>query len=189
MNDLIFKKLGDFSKIIKGKNPTLLKDSGADLLPYLSAKYLRGIADAEFASRVDKKSVPVEEGDIVIICDGSNSGEIFSGSRGILSSTMGKLVHDETINVEYLAYFLEHTVVDLAKEKTGTAIPHLDIKSLLNKDIYLPDIVEQKRIAGILKNTLSEIEKAKENIEKNLNEMETYFFKNLLSIMLNSEEV
>jgi type I restriction enzyme S subunit len=68
---------------------------------------MRGSRDAEFAYTNDKRSVVVSKDDLLIICDGSKSGDMFSGFEGILSSTMGKFSFDKNnIDSNYLRMFL-----------------------------------------------------------------------------------
>lgn len=169
------KKLGDVCKIEKGKNP-ILQDSYQDgFLVYLSANYLRGGEHAKYAAISDKKSVPVSSHEIIIICDGSNSGETFCGFKGVLCSTMGKIASSETVDKAFLKLALEMALEDFKKRKTGTAIPHLDIKALYEREIFLPPFSEQQRIVAILDKALAGIEKAKENTKRNLQNAKELF--------------
>lgn len=179
------KKLSEVCKIIKGKNPILHATRKEKYLPYLSAKFLRNTNVAEYASVADKKSILVDSDEIIIICDGSNSGETFFGFKGIISSTMGKIVHNNDIATKYLNFFLLLVIEYLKSEKTGTAIPHLDIKRLLNLDILLPSLTEQRRIVKILDEIFKKIAKAKENTKKNLQNSKELFESYLQSIFIN----
>ena len=69
---------------------------------YLTAKYIRREADPEYGIPNSEGSVVVRHYDYVIIMDGSNSGEVFTGLNGILASTMGKLVLKEKINLFWM---------------------------------------------------------------------------------------
>ena len=162
------KKLSEICKILKGKNPELFNDERKNSLPYLSAKFIRGTQTPEYALTSDKKSVIVDKDEIIIICDWSNSGESFIGFSGILSSTMGKMVHSKEIQNLYLKYFLDVIVDELRDKKTGTAIPHLDIKRLLNSNIPLPLLSVQEEIVAKLDSAMVSINEAKIKTEQAL---------------------
>lgn len=133
-------------KIIKGKNP---KKYLGDL-PYLTAKYLRGEAEAE--EFYDKAAgVLVDENEIIVIWDGSNSGEVFKSKRGILASTMCKLLFNEkVINKTYAFFVLKTNEEDIKYAKSGTDDRHVDKEYFLNFLIPLPPLAEQSRIATVL---------------------------------------
>ncbi len=160
MNNWPTKKLGEICSIKKGKKPVLRKIAIAGDLPYLIAKFLRGTKEPEYASADDKGSVVVQENETIIICDGSNSGDIFTGFKGILSSTMGKINHEDNIDTQYLKIFLVSNFDLFNGAKKGAAIPHLDIKALYNLRIPLPPIVEQQKIVKKIEELFGEIDKA-----------------------------
>ena len=141
------KRLGEIlAKIIKGKNP---KKCLGDL-PYLTAKYLRGEEEAEEFYN-ETAGVLVDENEIVIIWDGSNSGEVFKSKKGILASTMCKLLFDEEVaNKIYAFYVLKTNEEDIKGAKSGTDDRHVDKEYFLNLLIPLPPLPEQSRIATVL---------------------------------------
>jgi type I restriction enzyme S subunit len=133
-------------EIIKGKNP---KKYLGDL-PYLSAKYLRGEAEAE-EFYDETAGILVEENEIIVIWDGSNSGEVFKSKKGILASTMCKLLFNEKIANKTYAYFaLKANEEDIKCAKSGTDDRHVDKEYFLNFLIPLPSLPEQSRIATVL---------------------------------------
>ena len=162
------KRLGEVCEIIKGRKPMLRSASSSGDLPYLIAKVMRGSAEAEYASAKDKNSVTVEASETIIICDGSNSGEVFTGFRGVLSSTMGKIVKKVVINDDYLRAFLSATFEVFNGAKTGAAIPHLDKEAMYQLQFPYPSLAEQQRIVGLLDEAFASVVIAKANAEKNL---------------------
>jgi len=176
------KKLGDVCEIIKGRKPVLKSTSSVDDLRYLVAKVLRGSKAAEYASVHDRNSIQVNEAEIIIICDGSNSGEVFSGYKGILSSTMGKIVKKANINNDYLRAFLASTFDLFNGAKTGSAIPHLDKEGLYALQFPFPPLPEQQRIVGILDEAFEGIATAKANAEKNIKNVRALFDSYLNSV-------
>lgn len=169
------KRLGEVCEIIKGRKPELKAAASTGDLPYLVAKVMRGSAEAEYASVKDKNSVTVEESETIIICDGSNSGEVFTGFRGILSSTMGKISKKAEIDDDYLRAFLASTFEVFNGAKTGAAIPHLDKEAMYQLEFPLPPLTEQQSIAGILDKAFAGLATAKANAEKNLQNARSIF--------------
>lgn len=155
------KKIGEVCEIIKGKKPKLYKQKEIGTLPYLSARFMRGSKEAEYAPITDKNSVIVSEEDLIIICDGSKSGDVFSGFKGILSSTMGKVKFSyKKINPRYLKSFLDLHFSLFNDAKKGAAIPHLDFNIFRNLEIPVPSIVEQREIVKRIERLFVKIDEA-----------------------------
>ena len=176
------KRLGDVCEIIKGRKPALKATSAKGDLPYLIAKVMRGSKEAEYASVKDRNSITVEESETIIICDGSNSGEVFTGFRGILSSTMGKIAKKAEIYDDYLRAFLASTFDVFNGAKTGAAIPHLDKEAMYQLQFPFPSLSEQKRIMAKLDEAFEGLATAKANAEKNLQNARALFESHLQSV-------
>lgn len=176
------KRLGDVCEIIKGRKPALKTTSSNGDLPYLVAKVMRGSKEAEYASVKDRNSITVEESETIIICDGSNSGEVFTGFRGILSSTMGKIAKKAEIDDDYLRAFLASTFDVFNGSKTGAAIPHLDKEAMYQLQFPYPPLAEQQRIVGLLDEAFEGLATAKANAEKNLQNARALFESHLQSV-------
>ena len=159
----MFEKLKGTLEYTKGKKPTLIEYSNEDTLPYLSAEYLR---NNKLESYVDKKNIDSKyhcnSDDLLIIWDGSNSGEVFMGKPGVLSSTMAKLkIKDKKYTNKYLYYFLKQKFSILNEKVTGAAIPHLNKAVLENLEIYSATQSEQQEIVQVL-DTMSNIIRLRE---------------------------
>ena len=176
------KRLGDVCEIIKGRKPALKATATNGDLPYLVAKVMRGSKEAEYASVKDRNSITVEESETIIICDGSNSGEVFTGFRGILSSTMGKIAKKAEIDDDYLRAFLASTFDVFNGAKTGAAIPHLDKEAMYQLQFPFPPLAEQQRIVGLLDEAFEGLATAKANAEKNLQNARALFESHLQSV-------
>ncbi len=176
------KRLGDVCEIIKGRKPALKATATNGDLPYLVAKVMRGSKEAEYASVKDRNSISVEESETIIICDGSNSGEVFTGFRGILSSTMGKIAKKAEIDDDYLRAFLASTFDVFNGAKTGAAIPHLDKEAMYQLQFPFPPLAEQQRIVGLLDEAFAGLATAKANAEKNLQNARALFESHLQSV-------
>ena len=103
----MMEKVGKYiTNYIKGKTPkVLLSTEEADSLPYLSPDYLRGVDVPEFYAKQDSKSIVIDDGEVIVLWDGSNAGEILISKKGVLASTMTMLQIDETqIDKAYFGY-------------------------------------------------------------------------------------
>ena len=169
------QRLGELCEIVKGRKPHLKAQASEGDLPYLVAKVIRGSQEPEFAALSDRNSIPVSEDETIIICDGSNSGEVFTGYHGILSSTMGKLVIKGEIDDCYLRAFLKSTFEVFNGAKTGAAIPHLDKDALYALTFSYPSLSEQRRIVTLLDEAFANIATAQANAEKNLQNARSIF--------------
>jgi type I restriction enzyme S subunit len=146
-SELQVRTLKEVLHIKKGRKPNLHQDQQNGDIPYLVAKVLRGSQRPEWVSRDDPRAVAVAANETIIICDGSNSGEVFSGFSGAISSTMAKVQPFIPLDQAYLRWFLEGKADLLSGSKTGAAIPHLDQEIFFNLQIPLPPIAEQHAIA------------------------------------------
>jgi len=154
-------QLGDAVQTLKGKKPSnLLESLQEDCVPYLTADYFRTLIPSKFAKLCsDGSVVSVNENDIVFIWDGSNAGDVFTGLRGILASTMIKILPKESdVESKYLYFFLK-TQFDLFNSRTtGSTIPHVNKQLFQNLTIPLPPLPEQKAIARVLSTIQKAIE-------------------------------
>jgi len=176
------RKFGEVCELKKGKKPALSAAPDNGYKPYLVAKFLRGAEPVEFASVSDKYSISVGQNEIIIICDGSNSGETFMGFDGILSSTMAKVAHGAELDNKFLMHFLDSLFEQFNAGKTGSAIPHLDLPALRDQNLPLPPLPEQQRIVGILDEAFDGITTAKTNAEQNLQNARALFESHLQSV-------
>ena len=143
---------------------------------------MRGSAEAEYASVDDRNSITVTTDETIIICDGSNSGEVFTGFHGILSSTMGKISKKAEIDDSYLRAFLESTFEIFNGAKTGSAIPHLDKEAMYRLEFPLPPLPEQQRIVALLDEAFAGLATAKANAERNLQNARALFESHLEAV-------
>lgn len=175
-------KFGDVCDLKKGKKPALQNACGDGFKPYLVAKYLRGAEPTEFASVCDRNAVSVSADQIIIICDGSNSGETFIGFDGVLSSTMAKIIHGEEIDNRFLMHFLDSLFEKFNAAKTGAAIPHLDLAALRSEELPIPPLPEQQRIVAILDEAFAGIATARAAAEQNRQNARALFESHLQAV-------
>jgi type I restriction enzyme S subunit len=151
--------IGDFVTFAKGKPPKeTFETPGAELLPYLSPEYLRGVA-APLWVKPTAYSVHVEDGESIILWDGSNAGEIFRAKCGVLASTMAVArPKDSNLDSNYLGFALKLHEGRLRGFTAGSGIPHVDKSIVKRLPFRKPCILEQQAIAAALGHANDHIE-------------------------------
>ena len=147
------EKVGKYiTNYIKGKTPkVLLPNEEADTMPYLSPDYLRGVASPELYAMRDTKSIVVDDGEVIVLWDGSNAGEILISKKGVLASTMTMLQFDEKqIDKAYFGYSFQNLEYILKAKTAGSGIPHADKGVISKLEFYKPSLAEQTAIAAML---------------------------------------
>lgn len=148
---LIAHKSGKKHK--KGKKPKHLSQKYSEgVLPYATAEYFRTCKAVDFVP-VDclDSCVHIKKDDLIIIWDG-NAGEVFIGREdSILASTMALLEVNKTLLDTKFCYFLLKAAFKvLNSTATGATIPHVSPDILINLEIPLPPLPEQKQISALL---------------------------------------
>ena len=116
-------------------------------LPYLEVKYLRGKIEAT----ISDKGKFVKAGQMLILVDGENSGEIFYVPEdGYQGSTFKILTTINMENKEYIHLFITKNKELFKASKKGSAIPHLNKKMFQELLLPLPPFAEQKRIVDFI---------------------------------------
>lgn len=146
------------------------KTSGKELI-YLDVRYLRGQSEGTYK----QEGIEVDTGDLVILVDGENSGEVFEiPCHGYMGSTFKKLKISDDVLDKYMMYFIALNKELLKGNKTGSAIPHLNKKLFASLELYVPSKEEQEKI-------IDKIDKVFELIDKKeLNDREKEKLKELL---------
>jgi type I restriction enzyme S subunit len=170
------------TKYVKGKVPKLLFENPSDeTLPYLTPDYLRGKAKPEFYAEPSKRIVEVDDGEVIVLWDGSNAGEIFISKKGILGSTMVKLEFDENeIYKPYFSYSFQYLEYFLKAKTAGSGIPHADKGVIKKLDFFKPPKPEQTAIATLL-SKVDEAIAATQNSIKAAEKLKTALMQNLLT--------
>lgn len=155
--------LKDIISIAKGKKPNATSDKITEkfTMPYLTINCYNNEA-TEYTEYNEK--MHVKELYIVMVMDG-NAGKIFYGKEGILSSTMAKLIVEDSNLNELVFYFLKSIEYDLMYHTVGSVIQHADKQYMLNKKFCVSsDNLE--RLSDIFKCIRKEISLNKKENEK-----------------------
>ena len=168
--DLI--ELGSILHMEKGKKPLAQSKEPADgYLPYVDIKaFEQGIID-NYATT--EKSLLCEDGDLLIVCDGSRSGLTGRAIKGVVGSTLSKIYADG-LSTEYLRYFIQGKYVLLNTRKKGTGTPHLNLNILKASKLVVPSITEQQRIVSRIEELFSSLDNAEEILQKTKEQLAVY---------------
>lgn len=145
---------------IKGNKPNETDDSksGENNTPYLSMEYLRGeVSSPKFANSEEEDLVLADTTDILLLWDGSKAGEFVSAKKGIVSSTMAKLVLKDN-NRDYIYYQLKVVEDFLQNTTVGMGIPHVNPQILNNIKLAIPPKEEQNNIAEFLDENIRKVD-------------------------------
>ena len=113
-----------------------------------------------------RRSARVEDGDTILLWDGSNAGEVLCGRAGILASTMSRASHAGRFDDAYFFYALKHWEPYLKAQTSGSGIPHIDKEICGNLAITEFDLREQAKIAEVLSTVDRAIEQTEALIAK-----------------------
>lgn len=127
-----------------------------------------------------------------IVKDGSGVGRVTKmDAYTSVIGTLQYLLPKEGIDLYYLHYSLMS--VNFKKYVAGAAIPHIYYKDYKNEPFLWMPLPEQKRIVEILDETFAAIDKAKANVEKNLQNAKdlfaSYKFQIFTSMESNNDKV
>lgn len=165
-------ELGTILHMEKGKKPKKQSKGIEDgFLPYVDIKaFEKGIVDS-YAS--PEKCVLCNDGDLLIVCDGSRSGLTGRAIKGVVGSTLSKISADG-LTTEYLRYFIQSKYTLLNTQKKGTGTPHLNAQILKESKLIVPSLPEQERIVARIEELFSELDKAVETLKTTKQQLAVY---------------
>lgn len=166
------KTLGPLLTLKKGKKPKTqspVKEKG--MQPYVDIKaFETGVID-NYTD--DDKCLPCNDGDLLIVCDGSRSGYVGRAIKGYTGSTLAK-ISAEGVDNSYLYYFIQSMYRLLNTQMKGTGTPHLNVEVLRKAELVIPSIPEQKRIVNKIEELFSELDSAVETLKKTKEQLAVY---------------
>ena len=166
-------KVGKYVIATKGKKPkTVSKEKTAEFeIPYVNIKaFEKGIID-EYTNGAG--CVLCEEGDFLMVWDGSRSGYVGKAIKGALGSTLVKLNFPDLDN-NYAYYFLQSKYIELNTRAKGVGIPHVDPNLLWNYELLIPPLDVQKSIVSKIEELFSDIDKGIEDLKLAQQQLKIY---------------
>lgn len=156
MSEWAERPLGDLVDFKKGKKVDTSKEALEGYVDYLGAGAMRGASDG-FA--LPRGGITASSDNVLMLWDGERSGLVGYGLKGIVSSTVAKLMVKNEMNPSFLYYFLSLNFEWIQNRRTGTGIPHVpkDLGRILR--VRFPwEEDHQKKIATILETVDEAIE-------------------------------
>lgn len=159
--------------IKKGKKPKIQSEwQQQGYMPYVDIAafetgHVRMYTDGE-------KCLPCEDGDLLIVCDGSRSGLIGKAIKGYVGSTLARIDVDDTVSKDYLYYFVQGKYSLLNTNVKGTGTPHVNQELLKSFELPVPPLPEQERIVARIEELFSELDKAVETLKKTKAQLAVY---------------
>jgi len=156
-------RVGEYVISVKGKKPKRISSikSSECSVPYVNIKAFEKNVIDEFTDGVG--CVLCEEGDFLMVWDGSRSGYVGKAIKGALGSTLVKLKFPD-IDTNYAYYFLQSKYIEINTRAKGVGIPHVDPNILWNYYLPIPPIQEQKSIVSKIEELLSDLENGKQQL-------------------------
>lgn len=160
----------------KGAKPHELTDEDNGNLPYLTMDVLRDRANkTTMYPTTVRDLVKVGNGDILVLWDGANAGEVLLAKEGYLSSTMARFdIDTDKLDSRYWYYFLKGLEPILKEFAGGTTIPHLDSSKIMEEPYPIPSMEEQQDIVRYLDYKVAKIDQLIIESEFQIKELEKY---------------
>lgn len=112
-------------------------------------EYLRGEVSIPSYVSLDAEPVLAEDGDILLLWDGSNAGEFIRAKRGAVSSTAAHIV-PSGIDHNFFYWACKAAEPALRSATVGMGIPHVNGDFLGSLRLPMPHAPEQRTIAKFL---------------------------------------
>lgn len=152
------KRFKFLAKANKGKLPkNIVSTNDTKLPPYMSMEYLRGGEENQWVK--DNDALIIDKDEILLLWDGSNSGEFLKSRKGVISSTVAHILYNN-IEKKFAWYHSKVLEIVLRRNTIGMGIPHVNGRVLNNLTMLLPPLTEQTKIAQFLDDKTTKIDDA-----------------------------
>lgn len=174
MNQAPLTRLGDVCRLQNGfafDSARFSKTSGTPLIRIRDLK--TGIPSEKYDGEFDSSYV-VCPGDLLIGMDGEFKAYKWNGPKALLNQRVCRLLpHSDRLDADFLRFVLEGHLRRIEDETTYTTVKHLSSVDVLNLDVALPPLAEQKRIAIMLNEQMAVAENARVQLADQLNSSES----------------
>ena len=124
---------------------------------------------------------------LAIIKDGAGVGRVTKHpEKSSVLATMQYIIPKDGFDIDFLYYFL--SCVDFDRYRTGSTIPHIYYKDYKSEVFPLIDLPEQKRIVTKLDQCFEAVDRAKANVECNLQNSKELFQSQLENIFNKNDD-
>ncbi len=152
------ERLGDIAISEKGKKPKNQSSEKTDTYcyPYVDIEAFEKGVIKSYTDGV--KCVLCDEDDFLMVWDGSRSGLVGKGIKGVLGSTLVRILLPD-INNLYAYYFLLSKYKEINTRAKGSGTPHVDPDLLWNYAFPIPPNLEtQQAIVNKIESLFDEID-------------------------------
>jgi type I restriction enzyme S subunit len=201
-NEWKLEKLGDLCQFVRGPfggslKKGIFKKDGYAVYEQQHAIYnqfseIRYFVDEKKFNEM--KRFELNSGDLIMSCSGT-MGKIAivpeNIKKGIINQALLKLTPSKKVAIHFLKLWMESQSFQdsLKKYSGGAAIQNVASVAILKEiEIPLPPLSEQKHIVEILDETFAAIDKAKANVERNLQNAKELFESYLQNAFANKGE-
>jgi len=166
-------KVGDYVISVKGKKPKQISPVKTNefSVPYVNIKAFEKNVIDEYTDGVG--CVLCNDGDFLMVWDGSRSGYVGKAVKGALGSTLVKLKFPN-LDINYAYYFLQSKYIEINTRAKGVGIPHVDPNLLWNYKLPIPSLPEQLAIVSRIEELLSDLENGKQQLQTAQRQLKIY---------------
>ncbi len=128
-----------------------------------------------------EEKIVIEYGNLLFSWSGtvgsSFGAHVWKSEKGLLNQHIYKVGFENSIvNSDFLFYLLKYITKELEKLVSGAVgLVHVKKSTLVNYEVFIPPLDEQKRIVAKLDECFEAIDKARANVEKNLQNAKELF--------------
>lgn len=171
------KRLGDILEVQNGyafNSKLFTKSKGTPLIRIRDIK--NGYTtETNYLGSYDKK-YEVQAGDYLIGMDGEFRCHEWKGDKAILNQRVCRLQKfNKDLFPRFLFYGINKHLKKIEKVTAYVTVKHISSRQIENITLAIPSLFEQKRIVSILDQAFTAIDKAKANLEKNLQNAKELF--------------
>ena len=167
------KKLGELCELTRGHNPPKSKFVNKAQAGYVRFYQIRdGWADDYAVFVPDSPQLhKVEPRDVLMVAY-RHIGKVFRGVTGAFNVALCKISikRKDLLDDDFLFYMIPTPIIkgELMLRSERSLIPSMSVEHLKEIEIPIPSLFQQRCIVGILDETFAAIDKAKANVERNL---------------------
>ena len=157
-----YKRLKDVANIILPKISEVYTTSRRNVLPVINMQYIRNDAPDRYAS----DGVLVEDGDLLMVMDGYNAGEVLFAKKGYLGNSLSLIKPKKENDKDYLFLCLKKKENYIRAVSKSDYINHVSVSLLEKLMINIPSYEEQLEIKNEEFNKYNDLEIAKKEANK-----------------------
>lgn len=142
--------LGQTARFINGAafKPTDWESEG---LPIIRIQNLTGTGEQfNLTTRQVKPELIVEPGDLLVSWSATLDVYRWAGPKGVLNQHIFKVLPNPGIDPDYLYYVLKNALAALSSKTHGSTMKHIVRGDFESTEVYVPPLVEQRRIVDLL---------------------------------------